>query len=398
MPDLGIFLVVLFAIAALVRLDFFFSILYLFVAVYLLSRLWTRRAVANLEARRRYVERAFPGEGVDVELRVASGGWLPLPWVELHESLPVELASPPFYHEVFALGPREGRRLRYRLRCRRRGYYELGPLELRSGDLWGVVAPTQQKVASQPIIVYPRVLPLERLGLPTHSPLVALRAHSPLFEDPARIMGVRAYRRGDSLRRIHWTATASTGELLVKQYEPAIARDTLVCLDLDVASYGPRQRYHAPELAIVTAASVANHIVVREGLSVGLATVARDPLAEEVRAFSLPPRKGRGHLMRILEVLARAEPVEGTESFAVSLRDASARLSWGSTVVVVTGREDEALVDALVHLHHSGFAVALILVKPTPPSVTLRGRGGQLGVPVYHVWREEEVQAMEGGR
>ena len=94
-------------------------------------------------------------------------------------------------------------------------------------------------------------------------------------------MGVRPYQIGDSPRRIHWSATASAGQMLVKRYQPAIARETLICLDLDLTSYTGKRFYDATELAIVTAASIANHIAVREGLPVGLATQALDPLQED---------------------------------------------------------------------------------------------------------------------
>ena len=298
------FLLILFVIAALLRVDFFFTIVYLFFAVYLLSRLWTPRTVKHLHVQRRFVNRAFPGDSVKVDLTVHNVGWLPIPWLEVHESLRVELTAPPFYREVVSLGPRERRHFYYTLHCRRRGYYPIGPLTMQTGDLLGIVRPSQVQAAPDHVIVYPRVVPLQQLGLPTRSPQVALPARSPLFEDPARVMGVRDYQRGDSPRRIHWTATASAGRLLVKQYQPSIARETLICLDLNQEDYERRQRYTATELAIVVAASIANHIVVREGLPVGLTTEAWDPLLDDRARFFLPPRSERAHLMSLLEVLA----------------------------------------------------------------------------------------------
>jgi uncharacterized protein (DUF58 family) len=232
------------------------------------------------------------------------------------------------------------------------------------------------------------------LDLPTRSPLVALRTRTPLFEDPTRIMGVRDYQRGDSPRRIHWTATASAGRLLVKQYQPAIARETLVCLDMSREDYGQRQRYTATELAVVVAASIANHVVSREGLPVGLATEAWDPLLEKPARFFLPPRSERGHLMSLLEVLARVQLTTGT-SFEDLLRHESTNLSWGATLTVITGRESEPLFDTLVYLRRAGFAVALILVQPTRPSATLQKRADLLGVPIHRVWKEQELEAWQ---
>jgi uncharacterized protein (DUF58 family) len=206
------------------------------------------------------------------------------------------------------------------------------------------------------------------------------------------VRGVRDYQRGDSPRRIHWTATASVGRLVVKQYQPAIARETLICLDLDREDYGQRQRYTATELAIVVAASIANHITVREGLPVGLSTEAQDPLSGGRARFYLPPRSERAHLMGLLEVLARVQVTEGT-SFVELLRRESVRLPWGATLAVITGRESEPLFDSLVCLRRTGFAVGLILVQPGRPSAELRRRADLLGVPIHRAWRERDLEA-----
>ena len=393
MQGLVPFLLVVFLIAVLLRADFFFTIAYLFFAVYVLSRMWNQHTTSHLHVERRFTDRAFSGDQVMVDVTVRNDGRLPVPWLEVHESLPVELAAPPFYREVATLGSRARRRFSYTLQCRRRGYYPIGPLTMQTGDLLGILRHSQIEVAPQHIIVYPRVVPLRRLGLPTRSPLVALPARSPLFEDPARVMGVRDYQRGDSPRRIHWTATARAGRLLVKQYQPAIARETLVCLDLDAEDYGQRQRQTATELAIVVAASIANHVVVQERLPVGLATEAWDPLLESSARFFLPPRPERAHLMNLLEVLARVQTTKGVP-FVELLRRQSVHLPWGATLVIITGRESEALFDMLLYLRRAGSAVVLILVQPVHSSASLRQQAAMVGVPVHRVWRERDLEAI----
>lgn len=385
------FLLLLFAIAAFLRVDFFFTIVYLLFGVYLFSRVWLQRTIARLSVWRRFTDRAFPGDQVKVEVTLCNGTWLPITWLEVHESLPVQLCTPPFHHEVISLGAHERQRLDYTLNCRQRGYYIIGPLTVQTGDLLGIAQRDQVYAEPQYIIVYPRVVPLQRLGLPTRSPQAVLRAPSPLFEDPARIMGVRDYRRGDSPRRIHWTATASAGRLLVKRYQPAIARETLVCLDLNETDYTDRQRYTATELAIVVAASIANHIVIQERLPVGLATEALDPLSGERTCFYLPPRPERAHLMSLLEVLARVQ-IASVTPFDELLRRESVNLPWGATLAAITGRESAELLAALVHLRRSGFAVTLILVQPGRPSPELQGRAELLGVPVHRVWSERDLE------
>jgi uncharacterized protein (DUF58 family) len=268
---------------------------------------------------------------------------------------------------------------------------------MRSGGLLGIHPPQLTERQPTYLVVYPQIFPLQQLGLPTRSPLVALPARFPLFEDPSCVTGMRDYQRGDSPRRIHWSATASAGRLLVKQYRPSIARETLICLDLDRGGYQPDTRFTAPELAIIVAASVANHIAIHDGLPVGLTTEGLDPLLEEKTGFFLPPRSGRSHLMTLLEVLARAQVAPAT-SVAELARRESVRLSWGATLVIITGRESEPLFDTLVYLRRAGFAVALILIQPGRPSDQLRRRADLMGVPVHRVWRESDLQKGFGDR
>jgi uncharacterized protein (DUF58 family) len=395
MANFTIFLLILLVIAAFLRVEFFFNILYFLFASYVISRWWVQRAIRQVVVERKFVRRGFQGDVIPVELRIRNTGWLPVPWLELRDSVSVQLKTPPFFHAVIGLGPHEERRMTYRLRCRLRGYYTIGPLMTRTSDLLGLHERSARPLTDEHVIVYPEVLPLQALNLPTHSPLVVLKARSPLFRDPTRVMGVRDYQVGDSPRHVHWSASASAGQLLVKQYDPAVARETLICLDFDLDAYALNQRYTATELAITTAASLANHIILREGLPVGLATAAWDPLTEAHGLFSLPPRKERAQLMHILEILARVQArSEPEQSFVTLLRQQSAHLAWGATVVAVTPQEDPALLDTLLSLRQRGFAVALILISPLAPQPALDGRAESLGIPVYHVWRKQDVGGL----
>jgi uncharacterized protein (DUF58 family) len=385
------FLFFLFIIAIVLRIDFFFTIAYLFFLLFVLARLWIGRGLQQVHFERRFTRHAFSGDEVEVEVLVHNSGRLPVPWLYVHESLPVELVSPPFHTEVFSLGAGERRFFRYSLHARQRGVYPVGPLSAQTGDVLGLEPTRSAEYSAEQIIVYPRVVPMTRLRLPTRSPLVALPARMPLFEDPARVSGVREYQRGDSPRRIHWTATASAGRLLVKQYQPAIARETLIGLDLNLDSYEGRRRREASELAIIVAASLANHIIVRERLAVGLATEALDPLAHTRERFFLPAHRERGHLISVLEVLARVRLVPAPP-LADILRRERPRLAWGSTIVAITGRADEDLLDALAVLRQSGFAVSLVLVQAAEMTPIARERAALLGISLWPIWREQDLE------
>jgi uncharacterized protein (DUF58 family) len=290
-----------------------------------------------------------------------------------------------------------------------RGYYRLGPLRLTGGDLFGLSRPRLGYLPPDYLTVYPRIVPLTRLGLPSRLPFGTVGSHQRLFEDPARPMGVRDFRSGDSLRQINWKATAHTQKLLVRTFEPAISLETMILLDLHAADYERRDRLYWTEWAIVVAASLATHLV-NQRQAVGLMSNGVDPLRlqEEARQYddvtgrllfqpeaagqnlraylptAIEPRAGRPHLMKILEQLARLD-VRETVPLHEWAATAGIRLSWGVTIVAITGQGDEARCNALHRLARAGFNPILVAVEPDANFGRVRERARRLGFQAYNV-------------
>lgn len=382
-------LLVLLVLAVIARAPALFVVLWFLVALYLVSRLWSWRMSRQVQLRRVCDDRAFAGDDLTVALQVTNTGRLPVPYLEVRDHVSAQLTTtvPPEY--VLSLGGRQTTSMAYTISCRNRGYHVLGPIEVQTGDPLSVDRRELPPVAAQQLIVYPHIVPLRRLGLPTRSALIAIPGPASLLKDPGRIIGIRAYQPGDPPRSLHWGATARTGQLMVKQYQPAISRATVLCLDLDRGAY-PIHGRSSIEQAIVAAASLANHIVTREQLPVGLVVAGSGPLAPESGRITLPPRKRREHLTAILEVLAGIEP-SGEQAFVPLLREECLRWGSGTTVVLITGRLHAELVDVLLFLTQRGHAVGVILVRPPiirvdEPPITAR-------IPVYRVWDDADLAA-----
>jgi uncharacterized protein (DUF58 family) len=83
----------LLVVAAVVRGDFAFTVLYLFLGAFLLGRWWSGKALTNVTCQRFFESHAFLGEDVTVRLVIRNRSWLPIAWLRLYESLPVDLLS-----------------------------------------------------------------------------------------------------------------------------------------------------------------------------------------------------------------------------------------------------------------------------------------------------------------
>jgi uncharacterized protein (DUF58 family) len=387
------FLVVLVAVAFFTKVDLFFYLLYALFGIYVLGRWWARRSLGAVMLARRHDERVFLGESFAVHVDVRNRGWLPVLWLRLSDTIPSDLASGPALRQIVSLRPRERLDLSYTLAGRRRGYYHIGPMVSLGGDLLGTATYETRQAADDFVIVYPRIVALRDLGFPSQSPFGILPSRERIFEDPTRIRGVRDYQPGDSLRRMDWKTSARMGSLQVRRFEPAIALETALFLNLSAADYPQPHRAEATELGIVIAASLAVHLVEKRQ-AVSLVTNGHDPLSQDARtATGLPLRKGRAHLMNLLDLLARVEvaPEEGVVPFLDLLGRKSLGLPWGSTVVVATAWEVEGLLDTLLALRRRGLAILLVLTCPHRGFDSTARRAAQIGIQALRVWSEKDM-------
>lgn len=403
MKDLLILVVALLAMAVLMRLDFVYYVIYVLAGIWLLARWATPRSLRQMRVTRHFVDHAFLGETIPVSLELHNTTRLPVPWLRVNEGLPLELATTGHLRRACSLKPRERLVITYQLQCRRRGYYMVGPMQLASGDLFGFADVQGRDVGQQYLTVYPRIIPLVGLGLPSRLPFGTLASTQRIFEDPARLRGLRDYQSGDSMRRINWKASAHAETLLVKQFSPAISLESVVFLNLNTGEYDRQQRYGASEWAIVVAASVASYLA-RERQAVGLATNGVDRLVQDDNALSpadrqapspIAARPGRQHLMKLLEVLARIELAERDEPFAVWAQRHAAPLAWGTTVIAVSPNADEAACQGLHTLVRAGLNVVLLAVEPYSRFGVVQERARRLGFSAYLVADEKDLTSLQ---
>ena len=382
-------LVVLILIASFMRGDFALTLIYLVVGALVSGMWWSRRALTQIEAKRQFTTHAFLGEKIKVDLRVQNTGLLPLLWLELHETLPVALVGPNSFQSAIHLGPRGEANFEYSVEARKRGYYPIGPLSISTGDILGLRESLRAQKPAEHLVVYPKIIAFTSMEIPSYSPQGTLRHTLPLFEDPTRAFGKRGYTSGDSLRRVDWKASASTGQLQVKVFEPSIALETSIILNLNADDYYYRNRIDSTELAIVIAASMANWIAENKQL-VGMMVNGRDPLMAEGKPHSIPPRKGKRHLMRILETLARAEVTDHSSLVPVIQRQRY-ELAWGTTMIVITGRATSEMLDELYQARRLGQNVVLILTGGDATDDESRRRAQTFGIQAFAVASEHDL-------
>jgi uncharacterized protein (DUF58 family) len=369
--------------------------MYVLLGLLLLSRFLARTWVGSLDADRKvYALTAEVGDKVKVTVKVRNTSRLPTPWVLLEDQLPRRALDQRW--------PRlkvRGKRLRigmvagggemtldYSVECLARGYYQIGPVVLESGDLFGLHR--RFRVAAEPayLLVYPKLTPLLGYELESRRPIGDVRMTHRLYEDPTRIAGVRAYEAGDPLSRIHWRATARTGALHCKIYEPSTLSGATILLDFHQAGYPARGEPFRSELAVTTAAALANAVQLL-GQQVGFVTNGRDAAdrirtegyegeppsrqaarrtaameekSDRLQPVLVPTRRSVEQLQRIRETLARIELTDGLTCGQL-LEEAAPRLPRDATLVAVLPDVTIETAVALGNLRRRGMALTVVL-------------------------------------
>jgi len=281
-------------LAFLARSPYMAFALYAFLLLVCLAQVTSRAWLAGLDCERTVSQTTLQqGEDTEVAVSVTNRRGFPIPWIYFEDQYPADFPREGAHARLAVLIPGRSVTLRYRLRCPRRGYHRIGPLLMESGDLFGLQKRFRTGERQDYVTVLPTIAYIETFNISAKRPQGPVRIASRIYQDPTRIYGIREYVPGDPLNTIHWKATARTGTLHVKTYEPTQVYGGTLMLDLHADSYKPADKEERMELAITTTASIA-YLLQMSGEQVGMITNAID--AAEVARYEV---EARGALSRI---------------------------------------------------------------------------------------------------
>jgi uncharacterized protein (DUF58 family) len=303
-------------------------------------------------ARRSVPARVEVDQPARVELTITNPSRSRSPVMAVEEAVAYELGDRPRW-VLASLRRDEQHALAYEVRSHVRGRHRLGPLVLTVADPFGLTGRTAELQSVSDLVVLPKVVPLGREAAGSHGTgtegtiphMVALHG-----EDD---VSVRDYRDGDDLRRVHWPATARTGNLMVRQEDRPSMRRAVVLLDSRESAHGPSTS-PSLEWAVTMAASVVAHCSAH-GYAIHLVTASPDSGI------------GQAHhrLDSSLEALALVEPGPDQEISGI-IHTAGTESAAGGLVIAVVGgcTDDEARAVAALR-SPGGTGIAFVVDRRT---------------------------------
>lgn len=398
---------------------------YVLIAIYMLTRYLSRKWADSLVAVRKATAHEVEiGQTIMVSFKLDNGGRLPIIWMLLEDALPRgALVGPPPALKI------DGSNLRlcslsagapklhsYKLTALRRGYFQIGPLIAETGDLFGLHRRFKTVSKIETLLVLPKIVPLVGYDVASQRPVGEVKVTYRLMEDPTLVSGIRKYQNGDPMRAVHWRASARTGTLQCKQYQPTSVAGATLVLDLHRDSNPDHHEPVRSDLAVTAAASIA-HTLMQMQQQFGMISNGRDAadrMAEEqqrefesreaarrevamrkssdrLRPIIVPMGRGAEHFIQLHKTLARVERTDGLK-LPELLSEVQSRLSRDATVLVIVQDVDEAAALALGMLKRQGYSVAAIVNNYENDAFeTATGRLMAQRISVYHLLDEQSI-------
>jgi len=339
------------AVASEIELLSYLSYLLLFAggAMWVVSRLTMEGLLVRRTLGQAY---AHLGDTIELQYELRNEHALGKLWLEVFEesNWPEHLPG-----RVLSIGGRKTRKWKVLVKAARRGRFRLGPVVMRSGDPFGLFRTLLRVPDEALLLVYPRVVPIPFWTLPGSVLEGSVLTGQRSLQSTSMVMGIREYRPGDALNRIHWRSSARHRELQVKEFELDKTADLWIYLDLERHWHRGEGEDSTEERCITVAASVVQKAL-REHRNVGLITSG-------TRAEVLHPDRGSKQFGKLMQYLAEMQ-VGGTRSLAETVVETLPRLRRGASALLITPSLDPGWVRPASTLRESSIATQAVIVAP----------------------------------
>lgn len=328
----------------------------------LMSAAWLARAGAEgLTVQRSHPERLFEREELPIRYTFRKAGRIPATLVEVRDVIPI--GEKLQYQTILSerVGEGEAVMLDTRVECvRGRGAFRLGPLDLTMRDPAGLIrAPESGRVpVVTPVLVCPRGHNVEGLDLLGEGVLRAMglqtRRHA---GESGEFVGLRDYRPGDALRRIHWRSSLRHNRLLVREFLEDVTSEIAIFVDVRRLSRFGTGEHSTLDYALKCAAHAA---------------CTAEAHSHRFGAWFLGDQPERyamgGGPMHLLSFLDRMVSVKAQDDFAIEpwLAGLSPEVRNGATALLLLAASNVRIValrDTLAEWRRRGVKMMVVLVN-----------------------------------
>lgn len=267
---------------------------------------------------------AYEGDSLFLVETVHNKKLLPVPWlkVDINSSRWLEYANTKsvvaqefrYVTSSFFLKGYQKITRKWKLKCLKRGIYAIKSVTLISGDLIGRNTVSVPAEIDAVITVYPALIRLENYFIPVRQLQGDTVVRRWILDDPFIVSGAREYTPRDPMNRVHWSATARQGSLMVRKNDYTAQTGVTVLLNIQSMETEYFDAVHKDwiEMGIKAAATIFD-TALREGTPVRLVTNGSTVDGGKEMIFT-SEASGREHVIQLMRLLAKLE-LRGIKDF-----------------------------------------------------------------------------------
>ena len=239
---------------------FFFAYFLLCVTVVSLSWLFLTYLTVRLQLSRKMISRVTEGDRLEVAAQIRNVSFLPVFNFVLEDNF---FCTQPNQEKksffISYLGLKSSCEIKYDYLCFKRGEYKMGPFVVYFFDPLNLFFFKRIYYVYSGAVVYPRIFRIEKFPALTRSilPWFGIETARVSGEND-EFYGVREYKDGESVKKIHWLSSARKNKLIVKQFQLQSFFGTTIIFNLEKARNLGEGKESVAEYIIKIAASVAH--------------------------------------------------------------------------------------------------------------------------------------------
>lgn len=276
------------------------------------------------------------GESVDFEYRLSNTSMWPIAHAKVNIFLSKKISDIAFLSHALFFGPEENHRINHSVKCKRRGFYTLGNIEVSLFDPLRLFETLLHFDKTMDLKVYPKLISIEKISIKAKEFFGNISVNLTTNEDYTSLDRIREYRQGDVLKRVHWKASAKRNELMVKEFDLSADSKVSVIVNGFKGAYQEGDSLTDEYVASV-ALSICHHFLL-EKTDVTLMTngyQSKQTDGKDVMQY----RMFRDHL-------AQYEAMS-SQPFNQFVKRSLQRSYYGSSVILVTPVIDDNLIGML---------------------------------------------------
>ncbi|MFA5867177.1 MAG: DUF58 domain-containing protein [Actinomycetota bacterium] len=337
---------------------------------------------SRLTTVRKMPAESFEGMPVVIRSEVSNRGWLPRFLLKVEDQLARGGGG-----TVVWLPGGASRAVTYETALPR-GVYTKAGLAADSGAPFGVWHRRVSNEATAGITIYPAYeeIPTFPILEPMSSPSETVHERRSAGSG-YDYLGIREYRRGDSMRAVHWRSSARRGELVVKEFEEEIATPVSIVIDLKAGTAAGRAGDDSLDAAARVAATLANYCL-KAGHPLRLFAQDKEAVAKIERPGFFPT----------LEWLAGLK-ANGRLDAAALVEEAIPFIGQRSTVILIatSQKADWADISAAVQARRARLIVVLVDArsygdKVSPTLEEISGEMAGARATLYGLMKGQDVK------